>query len=285
MGNQKQKWTAEEEDALHRGVQKYGAGKWKNILKDPEFAPSLTSRSNIDLKDKWRNLNVVTGQGSNIKSRTSKPKLTAPSTPVPNQQNATPSVQNVATPKVPTPSQNSAEKDHEAKVPPRYNAMIFEALSSIKDADGSDMNAIVSFIEQKHTNTLHQNFRKALGARLRKLVHQGKLEKVQNCYKIKKDTPSGPRLPSPKSPVPEQKDLRPQQSPTSSFVTCNEIIKDAADTAAYRVADAENKSFLAAEAMREVERISRLAEDTVSTLQLVKEIYEKCSRGEIVLLA
>ncbi|XP_057444762.1 telomere repeat-binding factor 5-like [Lotus japonicus] len=78
MGNQKQKWTAEEEDALHCGVQKYGAGKWKNILRDPEFAPSLTSRSNIDLKDKWRNLNVVTGQGSNIKSRTLKHKLPAP---------------------------------------------------------------------------------------------------------------------------------------------------------------------------------------------------------------
>ncbi|XP_057425880.1 telomere repeat-binding factor 4-like [Lotus japonicus] len=78
MGNQKQKWTAEEEDVLHRGVQKYGAGKWKNILRDPEFAPSLMSRSNIDLKDKWRNLNVVTGQGSNIKSRTLKHKLPAP---------------------------------------------------------------------------------------------------------------------------------------------------------------------------------------------------------------
>lgn len=79
-------------------------------------------------QDKWRNLNVVTGQGSNIKSRTSKPKLTAPSTPVPNQQNATPSVQNVATPKVPTPSQNSAEKDHEAKVPPRYDHFPFPTL-------------------------------------------------------------------------------------------------------------------------------------------------------------
>lgn len=50
MGNQKQKWTAEEEDALNRGVQKYGAGKWKNILKDPDFAPFLITRSNIDLK-------------------------------------------------------------------------------------------------------------------------------------------------------------------------------------------------------------------------------------------
>lgn len=50
MGNQKQKWTSEEEDALLAGVNKHGPGKWKNILKDPDFAPSLTHRSNIDLK-------------------------------------------------------------------------------------------------------------------------------------------------------------------------------------------------------------------------------------------
>lgn len=50
MGNQKQKWTAEEEEALLAGVAKHGPGKWKNILKDPDFAHFLTHRSNIDLK-------------------------------------------------------------------------------------------------------------------------------------------------------------------------------------------------------------------------------------------
>lgn len=50
MGNQKQKWTSDEEEALLAGVAKHGPGKWKNILRDPEFAPFLTQRSNIDLK-------------------------------------------------------------------------------------------------------------------------------------------------------------------------------------------------------------------------------------------
>ncbi|KAK6227960.1 hypothetical protein SCA6_000300 [Theobroma cacao] len=64
MGNQKQKWTAEEEEALLAGVAKHGPGKWKNVLKYPDFAPHLTRRSNIALKDKWRNLSVSTsGQG------------------------------------------------------------------------------------------------------------------------------------------------------------------------------------------------------------------------------
>jgi myb proto-oncogene protein len=50
MGNQKLKWTAEEEEALLAGVRKHGPGKWKNILRDPELAEQLSSRSNIDLK-------------------------------------------------------------------------------------------------------------------------------------------------------------------------------------------------------------------------------------------
>ncbi|KAI0489214.1 hypothetical protein KFK09_029056 [Dendrobium nobile] len=37
MGAPKQKWTADEESALKAGVVKHGAGKWRTILKDPEF--------------------------------------------------------------------------------------------------------------------------------------------------------------------------------------------------------------------------------------------------------
>lgn len=50
MGAPKQKWTSEEEAALKAGVAKYGVGKWSTILKDPEFAPVLRARSNVDLK-------------------------------------------------------------------------------------------------------------------------------------------------------------------------------------------------------------------------------------------
>ncbi|XP_028115192.1 peptide-N(4)-(N-acetyl-beta-glucosaminyl)asparagine amidase-like isoform X1 [Camellia sinensis] len=64
MGNQKQKWTTEEEEALRAGVAKHGTGKWKNILKDPDFALSLSQRSNIDLKDKWRNMGISTAAHS-----------------------------------------------------------------------------------------------------------------------------------------------------------------------------------------------------------------------------
>ncbi|RZB97671.1 Telomere repeat-binding factor 5 isoform C [Glycine soja] len=176
MGNQKQKWTQDEEDALIAGVEKHGPGKWKNILKDPQFAPFLTSRSNIDLKDKWRNLSVSNGaQGSKEKSRVPKLKaLPAPPAPTATPQNAAPALQNAASDVTPP---DASQNDQDAKNPPRYNAMIFEALSALKDSNGSDMNAIIKFMEQKNLQ-VNQNFRRALSTKLRRLVSQGKLEKV-----------------------------------------------------------------------------------------------------------
>ncbi|WOH10321.1 hypothetical protein DCAR_0729788 [Daucus carota subsp. sativus] len=59
MGAPKQKWTSEEEVALKAGVKKHDAGKWRTILKDPEFSG-----------DKWRNMSVIAdGWGSREKAR------------------------------------------------------------------------------------------------------------------------------------------------------------------------------------------------------------------------
>lgn len=274
MGNQKQKWTAEEEEALLAGVAKHGPGKWKNILRDPQFAPSLTHRSNIDLKDKWRNLSVSNAQqDSKDKIRGPKLKTTvvAPLSNTPNSASAASLTRNVSSGAVMNYPSTSAL---DGKNGPKYNAVIFEAISTIKDANGSDISAIANFIEERQEAP--PNFRRSLSSRLRRLVSQGKLEKVRNCYKIRKDTSMGV-----KTPTPKQKDvrLRPPRNST------REIVEEASMTAAYRIAEAENKSFLAAEAFKEAERVSKMAEDTDAMLQLVKEIYERCSRGEIVLLA
>ncbi|KAI3761654.1 hypothetical protein L1987_52075 [Smallanthus sonchifolius] len=50
MGKPKTRWTSEEETALFAGVNKYGTGKWKDILTDKQFAHCLIKRSNVDLK-------------------------------------------------------------------------------------------------------------------------------------------------------------------------------------------------------------------------------------------
>ena len=48
-------WTAEEEQNLNLGVEKYGLGNWAKIRDDPDFS-FQEGRSSVDLKDKWRNL-------------------------------------------------------------------------------------------------------------------------------------------------------------------------------------------------------------------------------------
>ena len=45
-------WSTEEIEFLKKGVDKLGVGKWKEIRKLYPF----NGRSNVDLKDKWRNL-------------------------------------------------------------------------------------------------------------------------------------------------------------------------------------------------------------------------------------
>mmetsp|Transcript_26308 Transcript_26308/g.49967 ORF Transcript_26308/g.49967 Transcript_26308/m.49967 type:complete len:427 (+) Transcript_26308:476-1756(+) len=47
-------WAPYEAEALRKGVDKYGTGKWQMILRDEEYGPVLKDRSNVDLKDKWR---------------------------------------------------------------------------------------------------------------------------------------------------------------------------------------------------------------------------------------
>ncbi|KAK3278173.1 hypothetical protein CYMTET_13873 [Cymbomonas tetramitiformis] len=49
-------WTLEEIEALVHGVEEVGIGKWKQILKSKVIQPY---RSEVDLKDKWRNLTKV----------------------------------------------------------------------------------------------------------------------------------------------------------------------------------------------------------------------------------
>ncbi|XP_024029310.1 uncharacterized protein LOC21393956 isoform X1 [Morus notabilis] len=48
------RWTLLEEDTLRDGVQKYGKGNWKLILK--LYSDIFEERTEVDLKDKWRNM-------------------------------------------------------------------------------------------------------------------------------------------------------------------------------------------------------------------------------------
>ncbi|KAI3455586.1 hypothetical protein Pfo_012249 [Paulownia fortunei] len=211
------------------------------------------------------------GQGCRDNSTTPKVKTTAPSAVAPKTQNnssvfSSKEKANDNPPKIP----------QDAKNVPKYNAMILEALSSLKDPSGSDIGAIVGFIEKKYE--MPQNFRRLLSSKLRRLVLQGKLEKVLQCYKIK-DVALGT-----KTPTPKQKDVRPRPLQKSSLTISGETVEDAAKTAAQWIAEAENKAFVTAEALKESERVSQMAEDAHAILTLSKEFFVQCSRGEYILL-
>lgn len=51
----RRRWTTEEEMALMEGVRTHGAGAWKAILLSARAV--FGDRSQVDLKDKWRNMN------------------------------------------------------------------------------------------------------------------------------------------------------------------------------------------------------------------------------------
>ena len=49
-------WSKVEEESLRSGVDKYGESAWTKILEDTAFCHELRHRSNVDLKDKYRNM-------------------------------------------------------------------------------------------------------------------------------------------------------------------------------------------------------------------------------------
>ncbi|CAA2964902.1 telomere repeat-binding factor 4-like [Olea europaea subsp. europaea] len=260
MGNPKLKWTLEEEEAITAAVAKLGTGQWKNILKDPEFAPRLANRSNVQLKDKWRSM----------RNRSAVNKITSGAVSNARAQNAAASLIPVGN-AVGDPSKRSLDLENATM----YKTMIFEAISSIKDPNGSNSGAIVGFIERKYK--VPQNFRKLMISILRRLVLKGKLDKVQDRYKIK-DAALGTD-----TPMPKEREVQPSPSQNSPSII-SEKIKDASAIAAQKIAEAQNKSLMVAEAVKEAGRISEMAEDADSVLLYFKEILEQCSQGKTFIL-
>jgi myb proto-oncogene protein len=198
MGAPKQKWTAEEEAALRAGVEKYGPGKWRAIQKDSKFGPCLTSRSNVDLKDKWRNMSVsANGLGSARKPLAS----TAGQGMLTLMEDAV-SVNPLAVlPPGDDPyvvKRDSADTSGDRKsLGSRYDNMVFEAVAGLKEPYGSSNASIASYIEERHA--VPSNFRRLLTTKLKSLALSGKLVKVRQNYKIN----DGNEIPSPAVEEPE----------------------------------------------------------------------------------
>ncbi|TVU05693.1 hypothetical protein EJB05_48870, partial [Eragrostis curvula] len=181
MGVPKQRWTPEEEAALRAGVARHGVGNWRTILKDPEFSSTLRYRSNVDIKDKWRNMNViVTASGSREKVKTAVKKTKA--TPKNNDQStAISTVTSDAEDEIvdvkPIASVSGEActlipKKHQS----RLDNIILEAVKNLNEPTGSHRTSIANYIE-------------LLSAKLKELTTSGKLIKVNRKYRIAPSSP------------------------------------------------------------------------------------------------
>ncbi|XP_039062368.1 telomere repeat-binding factor 2-like isoform X1 [Hibiscus syriacus] len=290
MGAPKQKWTAEEEAALKAGVLKHGTGKWRNILSDPEFSSVLCSRSNVDLKDKWRNINATAIWGSRQKAKLAlkrnqlATKLddnpVALITVLPREEvvDAQPLAVSSGTPRETGPK----------KPIPRLDNILLEAITILKEPGGSDSASIAVYIEAKYAAP--PNLKKLMATQLKGLVANGTLIKVKHKYTI---APQSTISEARKSPLllleGRQKDsakakkkgigiLNKTQVDADLLKMRNMTAEEAAAAAAQAVAEAEVAIAEAEKAAREAE----VAEAEAEAAKVFAKAAEKALKSRML---
>ncbi|XP_019230220.1 PREDICTED: single myb histone 6 isoform X2 [Nicotiana attenuata] len=186
MGAPKQKWTSEEEAALKLGVAKYGVGKWSTILKDPEFSGVLRSRSNVDIKDKWRNLHAMaSGRGSRQPGRTGYKSIQPTVKHVDSALHVSAMFENgieVLGAKSLAASYEKVEDVGSKEAISRLDDLILEVIAGLKEPRGSSRTTISSYLEERFVAP--RDFEKLLVANLKVMVENGRLIKAKHQYRI-----------------------------------------------------------------------------------------------------
>ncbi|GJN05478.1 hypothetical protein PR202_ga23106 [Eleusine coracana subsp. coracana] len=186
MGVPKQRWTSEEEAALRAGVARHGVGNWRTILKDPEFSSTLRYRSNVDIKDKWRNMNaIVTTSGSRDKAKAAVKKTKAApknhdhsmaiSTVASDGEDEIVDVKPIASVSSEAWNSSISKRSHS-----RLDNIIMEAVKSLNEPTGSHRTSIANYIEEQYWPP--SDFDHILSAKLRELTTSGKLIKVISIF-------------------------------------------------------------------------------------------------------
>ncbi|XP_004288258.1 PREDICTED: telomere repeat-binding factor 2 [Fragaria vesca subsp. vesca] len=273
MGAPKQKWTPEEEAALKAGVLKHGAGKWRTILSDKEFGTILHLRSNVDLKDKWRNINVTAIWGSRQKAKLALKRTT----PTPKRDNSPVAVTTAVKSNEETvdtkPDASSGGKVQTESKPPiaRLDHLIYEALTNLKEPRGSDKNTITKYIEDQYWAP--SNLSKLLSTKLKHMTANGKLVKVKHRFRIPPSSATSEKRRSSSTLLSEgkQKNSTRGDKTVLSILTKSQVdaeltmirsmtAQEAAAAAAQAVAEAEAAIAAAEEAAREAEAAEAEAE-------------------------
>ncbi|KAG2311610.1 hypothetical protein Bca4012_026068 [Brassica carinata] len=269
MGAPKQKWTAQEETALKAGVLKHGTGKWRTILSDPEFTSILKSRSNVDLKDKWRNISVTAMYGSRKKAKLALKKN--PSSHDDDNATALTIValangghQHISPPPALSCLPPPPPRDFEGLFT-SVDEMILEAITNFKRHLGPDGKSILLYVEEKHN--MQPDMKRLVTSRLKHLVNVGTLVKIKHRYRISRDySAAGANQSSPQLLLEGNKENGVQQHLTKSLVDGELLMikgmtaQEAAAAAARAVAEAEFALSEAAEAAREADEAEAEAE-------------------------
>ncbi|KAL0652099.1 hypothetical protein Bca4012_094790 [Brassica carinata] len=163
MGGRKQMWTPKEVTALRAGVRAYGIGKWRGILSDSKFGRALKARSNVDLKDKWRNISAATFG--------SRKKKVLAIVAVDNDNDGEQEI-------VPASPANGDDEGLFASV----DTFILEAITSWKKLLRPNKKSILHHVEEK--NNMQPGEKWLVTSRLEHLVNVGTIIKKNNRYKI-----------------------------------------------------------------------------------------------------
>ncbi|GFP99410.1 telomere repeat-binding factor 1 [Phtheirospermum japonicum] len=183
MGAPKQKWNSEEEAALKSGVLKHGVGKWRTILKDPQFSRVLYLRSNVDLKDKWRNMSVLTNGWSTRERARFAFSRVYPATRLGesslDRSSMSQSDEDIVGAR---PSGASSPSNGTKGSIMRLDNLIMEAIHSLREPGGSSKTTIAAYIEDQYWAP--PNFRRILSGKLKHMSAMGKLFKVKRRFSI-----------------------------------------------------------------------------------------------------
>lgn len=295
MGAPKQKWTSEEESALKAGVVKHGAGKWRTILKDSEFSGVLSLRSNVDLKDKWRNMSVTAnGWGSREKARMALKK--SRQTPKQEENPLTLGTVDDYHDEIVVFNPVSVASSLPLLTAPRklvskIDSLIFEAITNLKEPSGSNKTAITMYIEDQYSAP--PNLKKLLSTKLKALTASGKLSKVKRRYRIRPNAALSDQR-SPKLKLlhldgrqkefyrVDKKDIKILTKPqidTELTQMKNMNTEEAAFAAARAVAEAEQAIAEAEEAAREAEAAEADAEEAEAFAEATLKSLQKRAKS------
>ncbi|KAJ0248832.1 SANT/Myb domain-containing protein [Hirschfeldia incana] len=178
MGAPKHKWTPEEEEALMDGVLKHGVGKWRFILADPEYSSALHSRSNVDLKDKWRNISVAATCGSRKKVKQDDDNNTKALTILALTNGDDGGQQHF----VPGSAPLALSYDRPQDLFTSVDNMILEAINNFEGPLGPDRNSILMYPQVEANMQL--NMEQLVTSRLEHLINIETIVKIENRYSI-----------------------------------------------------------------------------------------------------